>query len=651
MSMPWMLIGDFNAVLFSHERSSGSLGQGNKDSNFSTFVNSAGLVDIGFSGLCYTWCRGLTTDTFRGARLDRVLCNLDWNGIFPLAHVTHLPKAQSDHCPFFGDKRISNEQKPFRFQVACSGRGLGYGAAPFLGERNTRYFHTAATLRGKRKQINCLLADNDQWVYDAGELQRMAVNYYRQLYTEDGTNMETETSNGFPTLNPTAMELVIRPILLDDVKKALFDMAPYKAPGVDGFPAFFFQKGYQKSQIVFSSNVDSSLAQNMSAVAGIPMAQEPGYYLGTPMLSGRVTKTTFHQLLDKMKTKLSGWKARTLSMAGRITLVKHVLNTMPFYVMQTARLPATFCDELDRVCRNFVWGHDEGVKKIHLLDWGTLTRPMDCGGLGIRPFRLGRSGLNIFTHGDSASNIWQGLVDAVPLLAGGLRKAVENRATTSFWCDPWLLSTPLIDVATSDISLKEQNYIVSHYWGANGWDLERLQQILPADIILQLNATLLRDDHEAEDKFMWGLNSSGHFSVKSAYMSLRQNFGEVCDDLWRQIWRIKAPQRVHVFIWLALHGRLMTNEERVKRSLTSNSYCSLCNQHPELVLHALRDCTAASSLWMSILGINGRNAIYSLSLKDWFAKNFNGSVHDVLQEGWDARFALTIWWIWKWRCN
>lgn len=51
-----VLIGDFNAVFFAHERSSGILGLGNKDMKFVRMVYEIGLVDLGFSGARSTWC-------------------------------------------------------------------------------------------------------------------------------------------------------------------------------------------------------------------------------------------------------------------------------------------------------------------------------------------------------------------------------------------------------------------------------------------------------------------------------------------------------------------------------------------------------------------------------------------------------------------
>lgn len=86
------------------------------------------------------------------------------------------------------------------------------------------------------------------------------------------------------------------------------------------------------------------LASQISAVANILVTVDMGIYLGVPTLHSRVTKDTYQDLLDKIKSKLAGWKAKSLSMAGRITLAKHVLNAIPFYTMQTSRIPVSLLD-------------------------------------------------------------------------------------------------------------------------------------------------------------------------------------------------------------------------------------------------------------------------------------------------------------------
>lgn len=94
-------------------------------------------------------------------------------------------------------------------------------------------------------------------------------------------------------------------------------------------------------------------------------------------------KNTYGYFLDKFWAKLASWKANSLSLAGRITLVRHVLNALTFYTMQTSKIPISVLDEIDCIIRCFVWGHETGTRKLHLINWNTIIRPIDCGGLGL----------------------------------------------------------------------------------------------------------------------------------------------------------------------------------------------------------------------------------------------------------------------------
>lgn len=50
------------------------------------------------------------------------------------------------------------------------------------------------------------------------------------------------------------------------------------------------------------------------------------------MVHGRVTKATYADLVDKVRAKLSGWKAKTLSFAGRATLANSVASAMIIFI-------------------------------------------------------------------------------------------------------------------------------------------------------------------------------------------------------------------------------------------------------------------------------------------------------------------------------
>lgn len=88
-----------------------------------------------------------------------------------------------------------------------------------------------------------------------------------------------------------------------------------------------------KSRILVSENVSRQEASNISRVAGIRLTTDWGKYLGVPLLHRTPNRATYDFILERSQKKLSSWKASTLSLAGRITLAKSVVATLPSYCM------------------------------------------------------------------------------------------------------------------------------------------------------------------------------------------------------------------------------------------------------------------------------------------------------------------------------
>ena len=78
---------------------------------------------------------------------------------------------------------------------------------------------------------------------DPEELKSLVHEFYETLYTSEGVNNMEAVLSCVPTKVTDEMnELLTAPYKGEEVKAALFQMFPTKAPGPDGFPAHFYQR-------------------------------------------------------------------------------------------------------------------------------------------------------------------------------------------------------------------------------------------------------------------------------------------------------------------------------------------------------------------------------------------------------------------------
>ncbi|CAN0913523.1 Putative ribonuclease H protein At1g65750 [Linum grandiflorum] len=103
------------------------------------------------------------------------------------------------------------------------------------------------------------------------------------------------------------------------------------------------------------------------------------------------------------------------------------------------------------------------------------------------------------------------------------------------------------------------------------------------------------------DSLVWGFEPSGKFTIRSAYLLLKDLQEEIPDQRWKGIWKWHGPNKIRHFLWLASHNRLLTNEECGHRHLTNQVLCSFCSANTESCIHILRDCHFARQVWSEVL--------------------------------------------------
>ncbi|KAI9119571.1 hypothetical protein K1719_009447 [Acacia pycnantha] len=96
----WLLAGDFNEIKTPLEQSGGGRVNEARCNRFNSWIQDNNLIDVDANGPYYTW-RGPKWDGLErvSKRLDRCLCNVQWQEKFVNADVKVVPRVSSNHHP------------------------------------------------------------------------------------------------------------------------------------------------------------------------------------------------------------------------------------------------------------------------------------------------------------------------------------------------------------------------------------------------------------------------------------------------------------------------------------------------------------------------------------------------------------------------
>lgn len=104
---------------------------------------------------------------------------------------------------------------------------------------------------------------------------------------------------------------------------------------------------------------------------------------------------------------MSSWSTNHLSKAGRLIMIKSVLQTILIHLMSCIRIPKQICVAIEKYIRKFYWGGNQSSNKIHWIKWKTLCKRKSNGDLGLRQIftlnqiLLAKHGWNFITSPNS----------------------------------------------------------------------------------------------------------------------------------------------------------------------------------------------------------------------------------------------------------
>ncbi|CAN1791846.1 Putative ribonuclease H protein At1g65750 [Linum perenne] len=225
----------------------------------------------------------------------------------------------------------------------------------------------------------------------------------------------------------------------------------------------------------------------------------------------------------------------------------------------------------------------------------------------------------------------------------GARSSIRNGLDTPFWTARWVDSgARLIDSIVGTVADVDTTETVADFTNEDGqWDVSRILEVLPPNVADSVFGMTPPRPNSGEDLWVWGGEANGRFSVKSAYKILLSRPSIPTSDMWMSVWRWRAPNRIRHFLWLAIQQKLLTNDERRRRNMTSIADCEFCRHPTESALHVLRDCSFAREVWMRVGGFDTSTGSWQRDAASWFRQGLN-SDRGLL-------FGIVCWFIWKMR--
>ncbi|KAI3797458.1 hypothetical protein L1987_32715 [Smallanthus sonchifolius] len=132
---------------------------------------------------------------------------------------------------------------------------------------------------------------------------------------------------------------------------------------------------YHKSKLI-GVGVSNQECDEFAKIIGCKKESLPITHLGLPIGANMRLSKNWGPVVNKIKERLTSWKAKTLSFGGRLTLVKAVLGSLPLYFLSMFKAPNKIIKELETIRRRFLWGavthkrRSTGLRGITLSNQG-----------------------------------------------------------------------------------------------------------------------------------------------------------------------------------------------------------------------------------------------------------------------------------------
>ncbi|GJS76528.1 RNA-directed DNA polymerase, eukaryota [Tanacetum coccineum] len=381
-----------------------------------------------------------------------------------------------------------------------------------------------------------------------------------------------------------------------------------------------------KSQLL-GVGVSDNRVFEAALTLGCSVMKYPFKYLGVRVGDNMSLVNAWDDTVTKLRKRLSRWKLKTLSIGGRLTLLKSVLGSSPIYNMSLFKAPKSVINKMEGIRRDFFNGIQEGHRKISWTKWSKVLAAKKFGGLGVSSFfALNRALLAkwFWRYLTNDGSLWCRVISSIhgghnqimsaaqPSLWGSIIKEmnslkvqgvdivshfrirVGNGSKTRFWKDIWIGDSQLQHMFPRLFALEsaKDSYVAEKLdtgisasfrrtvrGGAESYQLDLLLNLLEPISLSSL-----------DDRWVCDLNGDGEFRVKDIRLMIDEFFLPKGDAPTR--WINCIPIKVNIFAWKMFLDRLPTRSNLARRNVVLSSVlCPICDVYPEDMNHLFFKCS------------------------------------------------------------
>ncbi|KAJ0520598.1 putative RNA-directed DNA polymerase [Helianthus annuus] len=417
----------------------------------------------------------------------------------------------------------------------------------------------------------------------------------------------------------------------------------------------------------------------------------PFTYLGVKVGANMNRISNWEPVKEVLCSRLSKWKSKMLSIGGRVTLIKSVLESLPTYYFSIYKAPVKVINELEVIIKKFLWGGNLEARKLHWVAWDKVTCSKKNGGLGLKKLDTSNSALLlkwVWRYRVEACALWRKIIDSIHytkrkwgampinsrltgtwknLVKHGYNTKVEGRNMNEmlkgklgdgknirFWIDIWIGEEALKDTLPNLFKLEKNKLVTvvercaSTLDGSSFWsrvnDSRNVAVRDEKDACMGIMNNIIFT--EAPDSWTWLVDESGVFSVKSTKHWLQQEVQH--RPAFVLEWCKWIPAKVNIFVWRAEMDRIATASALERRNIqVPKKNCVFCDHTLETAEHLFSGCIFATGIWMAIASWCGIPNIFAFSVRDIVAMHLSVGLKGVKKIAFQGIMFISLWSIWK----